>query len=217
MTAAPASARNDKTAVVAAAMRVLAEGGLPGLSMRRIADALEVQVSALYWHFPNKQSLLAAVSAQIVGEGAASDDLDAVGRALRDRLLAHRDGAEIVSSSLALGLLELPARADLIAAAENLGLDAAAAEVAADTIVHYVIGYTFHEQQRLHAAVVGAAAASADVTPERIADGRGDFEAGLAMVTAGVRGVAGPEHPAAAGASRAVSKTSASAAHNRPN
>lgn len=188
MNAAPASARNDKSDVVDAAMRVLADNGLPGLSMRRIADELDVQVSALYWHFPNKQSLLAAVSAQIVGASDAdAGDLTALATSLRDRLLAHQDGAEIVSSSLALGLLQLPARADLMRAARGLGLDAAAAEVAADTIVHYVIGYTFHEQQRLHAAVAGAADASVDLAPARLEERGGDFEAGLAMVVAGVR------------------------------
>jgi len=190
MSAAPASARNDKHDVVSAAMRVLADSGLPGLSMRRIADEIDVQVSALYWHFPNKQALLAAVSAQIVGTGSTHPEADAIARALRDRLLAHRDGAEIVSSSLALGLLELPACAALVSAAREMGLDAAAADVAADTIVHYVIGYTFHEQQRLHAAVVGAADASVDLVPEGLDDRGGDFDAGLAMIIEGVRATA---------------------------
>lgn len=190
MNAAPASARNDKTAVLAAAMRVLADSGLPGLTMRRIAEELDVQVSALYWHFPNKQALLAAVSAQIVGAGSESAEMDAVARALRDRLLAHQDGAEIVSSSFALGLLELPARAALVDAAQAIGLTQAAAEVAADTVVHYVIGYTFHEQQRVHAAVVGAADASVDLAPARLDERGGDFEAGLVMLIAGVRATA---------------------------
>lgn len=183
----PASTRNDKRAVVDAAMCVLAESGFPGLSMRRIADELDVQVSALYWHFPNKQALLAAVSAQIVGDGTPSDEMGAIARALRDRLLAHQDGAEIVSSSLALGLLELPARIDLIGAARAAGLGPAAAAVAADTVVHYVIGYTFHEQQRLHAAVVGAAETSVDLAPERVDDRSDGFEAGLEMIVAGIR------------------------------
>lgn len=190
MNAVPASARNDKADVIAAAMRVLAESGLPGLSMRRIADELDVQVSALYWHFPNKQSLLAAVSAHIVSGAPPASGMDAVAGALRGRLLAHRDGAEVVSSSLALGLLDLPARAELIVAARDSGLDAANAEIAADTIVHYVVGYTFHEQQRLYAAVVGAADASVDLAPAQIDDRGGAFEAGLAMVVAGVRSAA---------------------------
>ena len=194
MTPAPddaASVRRGKADVVDAAMAVLDEHGIAGLSMRRIADALDLQVSALYWHFPNKQALLAAVSARIVGadtDGAETpQDLAVIAAALRERLLAHRDGAEVVSSSLALGLLDLPARAALVQAALAAGLDATAAEVASDTLVHYVIGYTFHEQQRMHASVVGAADASVDLAPARI-DDRGDtFDAGLAMVVAGVR------------------------------
>lgn len=197
MNAVPASARNDRTGVVDAAMRVLAENGLPGLSMRRIADGLDVQVSALYWHFPNKQSLLAAVSARVVAltDSDADADLTGIATTLRERLLAHRDGAELVSSSLALGLLELPSRMRLVAAAEASGLDAASAQIAADTVVHYVIGYTFHEQQRVHAAVVGAADASADLTPSQIDDDDDAFDAGLAMVVAGVRAAAGAPAP----------------------
>lgn len=199
MNAAPAPARNDKSAVVDAAMRVLSENGLPGLSMRRIADELDVQVSALYWHFPNKQALLAAVSARIVGdadatsgsEGIAAADAEVVAARLRDRLLAHRDGAEIVSSSLALGLLSLPAHVDLARAGRELGLDDAAAETAADTVVHYVIGYTFHEQQRLYAAVVGAADASVDLAPGQVDERGGSFDAGLRMIVAGIRATAG--------------------------
>lgn len=195
MNAVPASARNDRTGVVDAAMRVLAENGLPGLSMRRIADVLDVQVSALYWHFPNKQSLLAAVSARVValGDGTpdAAPDLAEIATTLRERLLAHRDGAELVSSSLALGLLELPSETQLERAALAAGLDEASAGIAADTIVHYVIGYTFHEQQRMHAAVIGAADAAADLTPMQINDNGDTFAAGLAMVVAGVRAADG--------------------------
>lgn len=194
MNAVPASARNDRAGVVDAAMRVLGEQGLPGLSMRRIADVLDVQVSALYWHFPNKQTLLAAVSERIVAlshavtEQApdAAPDLTAIATTLRERLLAHRDGAELVSSSLALGLLELPSWTQLELAALAAGLDAASAGIAADTIVHYVIGFTFHEQQRVHASVVGAADASADLTPSQVDDAGDAFGAGLAMVVAGV-------------------------------
>jgi AcrR family transcriptional regulator len=161
--------------------------------MRRIADVLDVQVSALYWHFPNKQALLAAVSGRIAA-GTDAAGLPESATALRERLLAHRDGAEVVSSSLALGLLELPARTQMVEAALAAGLSDAAAEVAADTLVHYVIGFTFHEQQRLHAAVVGAADPSVDLSPARIAVTGGDFEAGLAMVVSGIRSSAAAAH-----------------------
>lgn len=187
--ASEAGIRNGKPDVVSAAMRVLAEQGLPGLSMRRIAEILDVQVSALYWHFPNKQTLLAAVSERVVAleETDAATDLAAIVTTLRERLLAHRDGAELVSSSLALGLLELPSRTQLVETARSAGLDDASAGIAADTLVHFVIGYTFHEQQRVHAAVVGAADASVDLAPALVADRSDGFDAGLEMVVAGVR------------------------------
>ncbi|MGW8482455.1 TetR family transcriptional regulator [Microbacterium sp. NPDC055903] len=184
--------RNARADVVEAALRVLDELGVPGLSMRRIAEILDLQVSALYWHFPNKQSLLAAVSERIVEVGPAESegDLIAIATAIRARLLAHRDGAELVSSSLALGLLELPSRALLVEAARQDGLGDAAAEIAADTIIHFVIGATFHDQQRMHAAVVGAADASVDLAPGRVDDRRDAFAEGLAMIVTGVRSAA---------------------------
>ena len=47
-----------KRAVVEAAGAILDEFGLADLSMRRVADVLGVQPGALYYHVPNKQSLL---------------------------------------------------------------------------------------------------------------------------------------------------------------
>ena len=52
--------------VVTAALDILDRQGLPDLTMRRVASALDVQASALYWHFPNKQTLLAALADRIV-------------------------------------------------------------------------------------------------------------------------------------------------------
>ena len=89
-------------------MKLLDEVGLPDLTMRKLAATLDVQPSALYWHFANKQSLLAEVSntivnfAKPVSEGKTWQDTTLqTALALRDALLAFRDGAEVVSSTLA--------------------------------------------------------------------------------------------------------------------
>ena len=58
--------RRTKDDVVDAALSVLDRVGLPDLSMRRLAEDLGVQPSALYWHVASKQELLAAVSARIL-------------------------------------------------------------------------------------------------------------------------------------------------------
>ena len=87
--------RHTREDVTRAALSILDELGLPDLTMRRLASTLNVQPSALYWHFANKQSLLAAVSDSILAQlrpatstGDWRADLHAEARALRDALLA---------------------------------------------------------------------------------------------------------------------------------
>ena len=48
--------------IVTAALALLDEGGLAGLTTRRLADALSVRQPALYWHFRDARALLDAVA-----------------------------------------------------------------------------------------------------------------------------------------------------------
>lgn len=145
------------------ALRLLDEYGLPDLTMRHLATALGVQPSALYWHFPNKQALLAAVSERILApmgevpiDGLSMHEaVRTVGAGMRECLIAYRDGSELVSSSLALGLVSSPVRPKLLAVAGLQGVPVSLAEVAAETVMHFVVGYTFHEQQQLAAERLG--------------------------------------------------------------
>lgn len=181
--------RRSAVDVVDAALDLLDRAGLPALSMRRIAQELGIQPSALYWHFADKQSLLAALSLRVLG---ASENKDAptpppttsrsprgeeptaqavspssmtweeavrgAAAGLRASLLAHRDGAELVSSSLALGLVDLPLTQALAGPLEAAGASARTVAVVADTLGHFVIGHTFHEQQRDAAREAGITA-----------------------------------------------------------
>lgn len=162
--------------VARTALRILDDHGLPDLTMRRLATALDVQPSALYWHFPNKQTLLADLSDRIVARMASgtATDLHTEARALRDALLTYRDGAEVVSSTLALGLGAPLAHDRLTAAVVADGFDAETASRVATTVLHYVLGFAWHEQQRLQYDSVGV---------------RGGVRAGAAGV--GVAGSAG--------------------------
>ncbi len=154
------ASRHSKADVLAAAMRLLDEVGLPDLTMRRLATTLDVQPSALYWHYANKQSLLAEVSNAIVGfakpvAGASpwqeATKLEAL--ALRDALLAFRDGAEVVSSTLALGLGADSALERLEA---SIAIDdRLLAHAAAESILFLVLGQVWHEQQRMQANSLG--------------------------------------------------------------
>src|ERR1700759_5869376 len=76
--------------------------------MRRLAPGLNVPAGALYWHFANKQELLGAVADRIlesVGDmpGDWRDRVTGISGRLRDALLSHTDGAEMVSASFAGG------------------------------------------------------------------------------------------------------------------
>lgn len=194
--------------MVDAALELLDRVGLPDLSMRRLAEHLGVQPSALYWHVENKQQLLAAVSARILRPVSAADEagtsLDVAAREvavrLHDSLLAYRDGAEVVSSSLALGLVEPPAHARLRAVALERGESASLADTIADTVTHFVVGFTFHQQQRRSADAWGAASGDVAASPERIAASDDDgFTAALDLIIAGVTTVlagGATQHPA---------------------
>lgn len=172
--------------VARAALRILDDHGLPDLTMRRLATALEVQPSALYWHFPNKQTLLAELSDRIVGRMASGtpDDLRVEAHALRDSLLAYRDGAEVVSSTLALGLGSTLAHDRLTAAVAAAGFDADTARRGATTVLHYVLGFVWHEQQRLQYDSLGAREGASGLESD-------DFAFGLDLIADGLRARAG--------------------------
>lgn len=164
--------RHDRDSVADTALQLLEEVGLPDLSMRRLAGALGVQPSALYWHFENKQALLGAVADRILSripddaQASASD----TARSIRDALLAYRDGAEVVMSTHALGLGTGRAR--------ELLLRATSSADAADVMLQFILGHTLLLQQRMHAESHGAAG---DVDATALAT---TFDAGIRMLAA---------------------------------
>jgi AcrR family transcriptional regulator len=163
-----------RTDVVETALSILDEFGLADLSMRRLAGVLDIQPSALYWHVPNKQTLLALVADQILDRAAkvdhaATGDWKAItlaeAIAIRDALLAFRDGSEVVSSTLALGL-----GADGALARIRVGIDAVCpdvemARIASESILFLILGQVWHEQQRMQADSLGVVAPAVASSP----------------------------------------------------
>jgi len=184
--------------VVEAALRILDDLGLPDLTMRRLAASLDVQPSALYWHFPNKQTLLAELADRIVaarrpdlasggGETAADwqDAVRAEAAALRDALLAYRDGAEVVSSTLALGLGSPETVERLARAVAQGGFDAETSRRAATALLHFVLGHVSHEQQRLQYDSLGVLA-DAEASPLDEDDPAAAFAFGVGLLVGGL-------------------------------
>lgn len=172
--------------VVEHALGVLDAYGLADLTMRRLGAELGVQPSALYHHFANKQSLLAAVADEILARGprgprpASWDDrVTLVCTELRDAMLAYRDGAEVVATVHAFGLGAAAPREELAAACREAGLDPALAGTASRTLLHFVFGHVSDEQTHLQAGSAGAI--EGDPLPES------DFASGLAIVLDGIR------------------------------
>jgi TetR/AcrR family transcriptional regulator, tetracycline repressor protein len=178
--------RNSRADVVEHALALLDDGGLPDLSMRRLAGELGVQPSALYHHFPNKQTLLAAVADELLTRlpaptaSAWEERLVESCGAIRAVLLSCRDGAELVATVWAFGLGARAPYDVLLASLKDGGLDALA-PVAARTLLHFVYGHVVDEQTHLQAAEVGAIDDDA-----RAGEQEADFEAGLGIVVAGI-------------------------------
>lgn len=189
--------RHTREDVVAAALGILDQHGLADLTMRRLGATLDVQPSALYWHFANKQTLLASIADQIVERARpvlrTGDDWKVATRAeayaLRDALLAFRDGAEVVSSTLALGLGAGLPLALLSHSIERGGFDARTSGIAAAALLHFVLGHVSHEQQRLQADSLGVVAQAVSADPagsDSIPQALESFEFGISLLLAGL-------------------------------
>ncbi|HTS96135.1 MAG TPA: TetR/AcrR family transcriptional regulator C-terminal domain-containing protein [Streptosporangiaceae bacterium] len=99
-----------KTAIVQAALDLLDEAGMDGLTVRALASRLGVQAPALYWHVRGKQALLDEMATVIwrrIGDVMAGLPADLPWRemmagyaaAVRAELLGHRDGAKAFSGT----------------------------------------------------------------------------------------------------------------------
>lgn len=84
------------TAIITNALNILHEYGLGDLTIRRLARTLDVAPAALYWHFPNKQTLLGGVADELL---SPLDDL-------KERLLKSVDDGEASQDSRLSGLSE---------------------------------------------------------------------------------------------------------------
>jgi TetR/AcrR family tetracycline transcriptional repressor len=97
--------RLERQMVVTAALQLLNEVGLEGLTTRRLAEALGVQGPALYWHFKNKQELIDQMALTLLQDayGAMQPGEDWArwltdgARRLRRALLSYRDGARLLA------------------------------------------------------------------------------------------------------------------------
>ncbi|WP_432907977.1 TetR/AcrR family transcriptional regulator C-terminal domain-containing protein [Micromonospora matsumotoense] len=145
--------RLDRERTIDEALRLLNEGGLDALTMRRLAEALNAQAGALYRYFATKQDLLTAMAERMLT--GCADDADgpdwaqtvtALAHRLRASLLAHRDGARVYAGTRSIGPNTLGFAEAAVAALIEADFAPDDAARAMFSIVHFTIGHTLEEQ-----------------------------------------------------------------------
>ncbi len=142
-----------------AALGLLNDVGLDGLTLRRLAEELDVQAPALYWHVKNKAELLDGMAKAIFTD--AMDGLEAPGRGeswvewtaetarrLRDSLLAYRDGPRVLSGAYLAQAAGRPLELSLRTLCD-VGFSVRDAARGITAVYAYVQGFTIEEQAHL--------------------------------------------------------------------
>ncbi|HEY7289476.1 MAG TPA: TetR/AcrR family transcriptional regulator C-terminal domain-containing protein [Vicinamibacterales bacterium] len=100
----------DQARIVRAALALLDDVGFDDLTMRRLAERLDVKAASLYRHVRNKDELLVLLADEISGEiplaptsGTWQEQLTTVAHNVRRGLLAHRDAARVLASTAPFG------------------------------------------------------------------------------------------------------------------
>jgi AcrR family transcriptional regulator len=169
----------DRPRVVAAAVRLMDEVGLDGLTMRRLAGELGVTAASLYRHVRDKDELLVLLADEISGQVpmlAAGvpwrQALTDMAFAVRRMLLGHRDAARLLASTPPAGLQRLRH----IEAALHLLLDAGFSGRDA-TWAAYIFNNFVTEFVADEVRLATAAAAAGRTTSELLAEARAQLRA----------------------------------------
>ncbi len=146
--------RIQRDRVVAAALKLVDESGLDGLTMRKVAEALDVKAASLYWHFENKQALIEGMADAMVGPVARDvaadqsweDALRQVAGELRDALRARRDGARVYAGTYVVTDNVMRTGEAMTAACMRGGARPALAVDTASSLLYFVLGFVMEEQ-----------------------------------------------------------------------
>jgi TetR/AcrR family tetracycline transcriptional repressor len=146
----------DRQRIVTAAVALLDDGGLDGVTLRKLATQLGVQQPTLYWHLPSKAALVTAIAERILEEQFGDleppgpdergpDWLTGLAERLRRALLAHPDGARVLSASqlsLKMAAISELAMSTLVAR----GVPLRQARVIVLTVERFTVGHVLEEQ-----------------------------------------------------------------------
>ncbi|MBC1475629.1 TetR family transcriptional regulator [Listeria grandensis] len=141
-----------KEKIILASLEVLQKNGIQSLSMRKVAEAMNVQAPALYWHFKNKQDLLQGLASYISAQIELPDP--ALSWQEKTRWLAIRshhamcavpDGAEIMMKTIPIDIYRLKMIDCLFVAFLEAGFDDDQTLALCNLIDNYVTGIAIDE------------------------------------------------------------------------
>lgn len=203
-----------RASIVDAALAVLDEAGIDGLTVRAVADRLDVKAPALYWHVRDKKALLDEMGTRVwttISRSAsafadAADwraALSAYAHVARRELLAHRDGARAFSGTYLTDPAVLQGQEEGLSWMQQQGFTVDAATDAVAVITSFTVGACIEEQERAQASddrydvaardrrVDAAAHPRVAASGRRAASGSADdrFTAQLGVVLDGVAGL----------------------------
>jgi TetR/AcrR family tetracycline transcriptional repressor len=155
-----------KAAIVQAALGLLDEAGMDGLTVRALASRLGVQAPALYWHVRSKQALLDEMATQIwrqIGDVMAGlpanlpwrEVLRTYAATVRQELLGHRDGAKAFSGTTLTDPDVVRRQEGTFANLIGQGFSLPEATRALVLLHDFVIGFCVEEQTVIQAAAAG--------------------------------------------------------------
>ncbi|ASF07037.1 putative TetR family transcriptional regulator [Nocardia brasiliensis NBRC 14402] len=139
--------------VVRTALEILDEHGVDAVSLRAIAGRLGVRMNTVLWHAKSKARLEELMADAIVA-GVSLDRLPEdwrerateVARRYRRALLAHRDGAVVVTGTYAAEPATLDVTEALVAALLDGGLPSREAAWTCWGIIYFTLGLCQEEQ-----------------------------------------------------------------------
>jgi TetR/AcrR family tetracycline transcriptional repressor len=146
----------DRQRIVAEAVALLDAEGLDGVTTRKLAARLGVQSPTLYWHLPNKAALVTAIADAILDQRFGDmappepdqhwqDWLTGLAERLRLALLAHPDGARVISIaqlSVTMAAISELAMSTLVAR----GVPLRQARVIVLAVERFTVGHVLEEQ-----------------------------------------------------------------------
>lgn len=152
----------DRARIVQTALHVLNELGLKELSMRKIADELQVKTASLYYHVKDKEQLLHLLADKISEEmmwpdssAPWNEQILQWGGQFRKILHAYRDAVEIFNSTLASGYSRLTQIEKLYQIFVSAGFPDHQIPWMASILKNYVLGFVAEEARLVRLAGQG--------------------------------------------------------------